>query len=83
MNCKIYGALIIHCTFSRYAAYSEGMPANTVVCNIAHSGPRVDHMRDVATFLDTSAIALDGQSVRLGDLVTKKPVAFVFLRHYG
>ena len=43
----------------------------------------MDDMRDVATFLDTTALALNGQPVRLGDLVMEKPVAFVFLRHYG
>lgn len=32
---------------------------------------------------DLTALDLDGESVRLGDLWKKKPVVLVFLRHFG
>lgn len=32
---------------------------------------------------DLTALDLDGTPVRLGDLWKKKPVVFVFLRHFG
>jgi hypothetical protein len=40
-------------------------------------------MLDTTQFLNTTALDQDGQSVRIGTLVVDKPVAFVFLRHYG
>ena len=40
-------------------------------------------MLDISKFLNTTALDVDGNAVRIGDLIVDKPVAFVFLRHYG